>query len=291
MQHLDLAARGANDRARLKAATMAIASIIGIASISDKNIKLRDSWIRFAETGINASAETSVLRKAFTIASTFMMHSTSNINEQGSVVPLNVSELLQAIELLIHSAYDQNERNKPLPLRRAIRRTYMIGIAAAAGLAGLVYGVWMIYSWVSPEGVVITYFNGTSFDHSAARRVCHQLSLDYGTDRPAWGVRRNGWSARWEGSLVAPTEDEYEFYIQSMDGARLFIDNQCLIDNWHEQEWQASGRHANIRLNKGSHRFMLEHYNATGPSAIRVRWMGGGLPANSIIETPYLRKK
>ena len=65
--------------------------------------------------------------------------------------------------------------------------------------------------------------------------------------------------ARWEGFLVAPTDAEYSFYMQNMDGARLFIDGQCLIDNWREQEWQTSGRHANMRLTKGSHRLILGH--------------------------------
>jgi hypothetical protein len=248
------------------------------------------AWARFVKTELDALRETPTVQHARATVSAFVTPSAPAPHEKEKAARSDSSELLQAIEYLLQAAFAQNERKKPLHLRQAGRRASLWSMTAAVGLAGIVYGIWVAHLWMSPDGVVITYYSGTNFDHPSARRVCHQLFRDYETDSPAWGIRPDNWSARWEGYLVAPTDDEYAFYVQSMDGVRLFIDNQCLIDNWHEQAWKSSGRHASMRLQKGPHRLVMEHYNAAGPSAIRVRWTGGGIPANSIIETPYLRK-
>ena len=261
LRYADQAARCESDPTRLKAAARAIACLI------------------------------STEEDPTAIAATLLTRSPASVQVETGVTPPSVAELLQAIERLIHLAFTRNERTKPQSLRQATRRAYLTGGLASVGVVGLLFSSWMAYLWLSPEGVVITYYNGTHFDRPAARRVGRTLCADYDTDRPAWGVHRKNWSARWEGCLVAPADAEYSFYMQNMDGARLFIDGQRLIDNWSEQEWQTSGRHADVRLTKGSHRLILEHYSASGPAGIRVCWVGGGVPANSIIGPPYLRKE
>jgi len=290
MRFLDQAARSTSAPAKLEATTKSIAALLGVEMDVASPIP-KTSWQRCLEAELRLPIETLPITNAKAIIVKFITQSSSEATSQSTLPTVDFPKILWAVEFLTHVAFTQNERCKPSHLRQATRRFYLTSITSAAGILGLVFGIWMTYLWLTPDGVKITYFNGINFDHPAAHRVGNKLSKDYGTGRPAWGVHRNGWSARWEGFLIAPSDDDYSFYIQSMDGARLFIDDQCLVNNWHEQDWQSSGRHANMRLNKGPHHFILEHYTAGGPAAIRVRWMGGGIPADSVIEKPFLRKQ
>jgi hypothetical protein len=252
---------------------------------------LQDPWNRFTKTLNHDALDTPKLHKACDLVSKFIIDLAHKTAPQIITEPQVLPALSTALEIIINAAYELNELNKPQALRNATRRAYITGISSAFCIVILAWISWTSFIWLSPKGIVVTYYNGTNFERRVTSRVIPKLAIDYGTDRPAIGVKRNGWSARWNGYLVVPTDADYAFYVQNMDGVRLFIDNRCLIDNWHEQNWQTSGRHANIHLDKGPHRLTIEHYNLYGPAGIRVRWMGGGIPANSIIETPYLRKR
>ncbi len=290
MGYLDEAAQYISVFERSKAARLAIASLTGLELSNLNEATLCNSWMRFTETTLYTPLAAMQIQNAHRIVSDFIILPTSISETKRVVGPQDFPIVLQAVERIIIFAIKQNELKKPLQLRLKTRLAFLKMSTAILGMAGIVYVLWIGYMWFSPTGMRITYFNGKNFEHPIAYRVGQKTSLDYGADRPAWGIRRKNWSARWEGYLLAPTDAEYSFYMQSMAGARMYIDNQCVINNWHEQSWASSGRHTNLRLNKGPHRLALEHYNATGPAAIRVRWMGGGIPANSIIEKPYLRK-
>jgi hypothetical protein len=92
--------------------------------------------------------------------------------------------------------------------------------------------------------------------------------------------------------LDVPQDAEYIFYAQSCDGMRLYLDGQCVLDNWRDQTWEASGRGVKWRLTKGPHPLVVEHYcRRTRDGALRIRWCGGGIPENTLLAAPYLRKR
>jgi len=143
----------------------------------------------------------------------------------------------------------------------------------------------------SPDGLTVSYYRGKDFRKLVCRRGERHVFMDYGEQRPAMGVSRNNFSARWEGWLLAPSNAVYTFFSQSEDGIRLHIDNETIIDNWRENDWRTSAAHGQAALTAGPHRLTIEHFNATGPAALRVRWTGGGIPENSLLSTPWLRKR
>jgi len=149
-------------------------------------------------------------------------------------------------------------------------------------------GLWM-FKEVSSGGLRVTYYKGENFERPEVKRSERQIERDYGSSRPAWGIPRGSFSARWEGILLVPKEYEYEFYLQSCNGSRLWLDNKLIIDHWGDHGW-IPGRHGRAQLSQGRHRIKIEHYNRTGNAAIRVRWSGGGVPDNTVLGTPYLLK-
>lgn len=143
---------------------------------------------------------------------------------------------------------------------------------------------------ILPFGAWVVYYNDVDLQRPAALRVEFTVDKAYAEERPASFTHRNRWSARWSGSVFAPENDTYEFYVQSDDGVRLWIDGQLIIDHWQDTKWQTSGQHGSIKLSAGKHRFRLEHYKRDGNGAVRVRWTGGGIPPNTVLGYPYLYK-
>lgn len=176
-------------------------------------------------------------------------------------------------------------------------------IAAALVLASasvLVFGGWAdrIADAVAtpvriraPGGLVVTYYEGTNFARAVCRRAEFRLFRDYNGRAPAPGLARDSFSARWEGWLLCPTDAEYEFYSQSDDGLRLLIDGEPVLDNWRRNNWATSGCHGSRKLARGPHHLLLEFFSSGRSPALRVRWSGGGIPDNTTVGGPYLRKR
>ena len=170
--------------------------------------------------------------------------------------------------------------------RRTIRWALAIGgafvIVAAAG---------EIFRWVKPEGLWVTYYEDTNLKIPAWRGVERDLVRDFQEDPPVLWILPRGFSSRWTGYLNVPREDDYIFYSQSSDGIRFYLDNRCVLDNWRRQDFIASGTAAKVHLTAGLHPLMAEHFSHTVTGALRVRWSGGGIPDNTVLAAPYLRKR
>jgi hypothetical protein len=78
-------------------------------------------------------------------------------------------------------------------------------------------------------------------------------------------------SARWTGFLEPEFSEEYTFYTRSNDGARLWIDDNPVIDNWTDHsETEDKGV---IKLEAGrKYRIKLEYFYAGGDGLIRLLW-------------------
>jgi hypothetical protein len=176
-----------------------------------------------------------------------------------------------------------------LDLRRPGRWSWRV---YAALLALSAAGVALRWAWMmgTSEGLTVTYFRGMNFEKPVARRVAQQVLAEYGEKRPALPAPRNRFSARWEGTLVAPVATNYSFYCQSEGGMRVSIDGDLVLNNWRELTWQASGTHGNKVLSAGDHALVVEYFKSTGRGALRLRWAGGPIPDNSVVGAPYLKR-
>ncbi len=142
----------------------------------------------------------------------------------------------------------------------------------------------------APEGLLVTYFRGTHLDAPVCTRGEFALLKDYKMGRPALGVPRDHFSARWEGLLLVPETALYSFYSQSDDGLRMWIGTERVLDNWNHNDWQTSGTHGSCELTVGEHRIVVEHYDESGAAALRIRWAGGSIPPNTVMDQRWLRK-
>ena len=169
-------------------------------------------------------------------------------------------------------------------------------VRAWIGVACLIAGLCIVHearAWFSTEGLWVAYYSGTQLRHHARwYKVEKELCRSFLEEPPVGWLGWSGFSSRWVGNLDVPKDADYIFYCQSIDGMRLYLDGQCVLDNWRDQTWAASRAVVTLHLVKGLHPLMVEHYSRTcDDGAIRIRWSGGGIPADTVLAAPYLRKR
>jgi len=80
-------------------------------------------------------------------------------------------------------------------------------------------------------------------------------------------------SARWTGTLTAPTSGEYTLMTRSNDGVRVRLDNRLVIDNWTEHS--VTEDVATVTLKAGQARpLTVEFFYAGGDVTMQLLWSG-----------------
>jgi hypothetical protein len=101
------------------------------------------------------------------------------------------------------------------------------------------------------------------------------INFDWGNGSPGTGVNVDQFSVRWT-SYVNFAAGNYTFRISVDDGVRLWVDEQLLIDQWHDQ---ATTNYSAIKyLAAGYHSMRLEYYENTGGAVCKLWWDTGGGP-------------
>ncbi len=99
---------------------------------------------------------------------------------------------------------------------------------------------------------------------------------------PAPGLPADAFSARWSRQMVF-TPGRYRLFVQSDDGARLYVDGRLLIDQWHDAS-SAAPYTVDLVLG-GTHSLRVEYYEQSGWALIRFWWQPIVAPPDST-QTP-----
>jgi regulation of enolase protein 1 (concanavalin A-like superfamily) len=121
----------------------------------------------------------------------------------------------------------------------------------------------------SGDGLAATYFDGNT--GKIVSRVDPSVNFDWDIDCPVEGIGPDFFSVRWEGTLEAPSAETYLLHVLSDDGARLWLDDQLLIDGWSDHG--ALEQTAKVTLQAGQqYSIRLEYFERTGEAICRLRW-------------------
>jgi hypothetical protein len=115
------------------------------------------------------------------------------------------------------------------------------------------------------------YFNNRELSGPAAlTRNDENIDFAWGNGSPSPGVINNDrFSSRWTRTLdfAAGT---YRFRVRVDDGARLWVNNRLIIDQWRVQP--ETSYSAEIALAGGAVPIKLEYYEESGPARIQLSW-------------------
>jgi hypothetical protein len=95
------------------------------------------------------------------------------------------------------------------------------------------------------------------------------VNFDWGTGSPGPGLPVDNFSARWV-RLVDFEPSSYRFYLTVDDGARVWLDNQLLIDEWRDGAVREVTR--DYALTGGTHEIRVEYYERSSNATVRLRW-------------------
>jgi hypothetical protein len=136
------------------------------------------------------------------------------------------------------------------------------------------------------NGLYADYFANTTLSGTAAKhRIDTIVDNSWGAGTPDPAVTAGNFSARWTGQVQPYTTETYTFEVEASDGARLWVNNQLLVDNWsnHNPAVKTSG---SIAVNSGQkYDIKLEYYESTGAAAAKLHWSSPQTPLETIPET------
>jgi hypothetical protein len=113
------------------------------------------------------------------------------------------------------------------------------------------------------------YNNPTLFGTPVFLRNDFTINFNFGSAGPGGGVPGQKFSARWMRSLFL-NAGRYRFTTTTDDGARLWVDNQLVIDRWRDQKLASAN--GDIALADGDHLLKMEYYNSDGTGEAHLNW-------------------
>ncbi|MBO0857162.1 MAG: glycoside hydrolase family 9 protein [Chloracidobacterium sp.] len=123
------------------------------------------------------------------------------------------------------------------------------------------------------DGLRGTYFQGAALSGSPLlTRVDQTVNFNWGSGSPEPGVVPNDqFSVRWEGQVEARSDELYSFYVTHDDGARLWVNDQLIIDKWTDHA--AVEDSGSIALQLGQrYTIRLEFYENVGDASAILAW-------------------
>jgi len=96
------------------------------------------------------------------------------------------------------------------------------------------------------------------------------LNVNWGTGAPGPNVPRGNWSAIFTSNANFPTVDNYQFVLTVDGGARVFVDEILIINQWFSAGLRTVT--ADIGLSAGPHSVRVEYYKAGSSARLALNW-------------------
>jgi hypothetical protein len=115
------------------------------------------------------------------------------------------------------------------------------------------------------------YYDNIDLTGTRVRRIDPTVNFGWGSGQPDAGIGPDTFSVRWTGSVQPRFSETYTFYTVSDDGARLWVNNRLLIDNWTDHsDTEDAGF---IELQGGVlYDIHMEMYENGGGATARLLW-------------------
>jgi len=165
-------------------------------------------------------------------------------------------------------------RNKPprLELARLTVRQYQNAVADLVGSFS------QPGQWGDERGLRGEYYDSrrTRREKRVFERIDAMIDFDYEAASPdPETIGTDEFSASWEGSILAPDTGDYQFIIETKNGARLWINDRVrpLVDAWVKSGDQSVYRESIRLLGGRAYSLRLEFFKYKEPTAsITLKW-------------------
>jgi len=130
-----------------------------------------------------------------------------------------------------------------------------------------------------PGGFTVRYFSGQGFDKELSQTREATIDHDWAKN-PVSGVPKNDFSVRWTGFIQAKQGGIYNFKTTADDGARLWIDDKPIIDDWSIHAPTTDTGRVKFAANS-RHKLRLEYFQGGGGASMQFS-CGYEVPSNNL---------
>ncbi len=143
--------------------------------------------------------------------------------------------------------------------------TLRVEFLEQGGLAGIEFAYEAVISYADWKG---DYFaNRDLIGAPVFTRNDRLINFEWGNGPPDPRLPADGFSVRWTRTLAFPGGFT-RFVVRADDGVRLSIDNQRVLDEWHDSSAATYTR--DINLPAGSHLLVLEYYESSANATVTL---------------------
>ncbi len=114
------------------------------------------------------------------------------------------------------------------------------------------------------------YDNPDLSEPPVLKRFDANLNFNWRNGSPAPGIPSNGFSARWIRNEDFKTTDNYQFTMTFDNGARLYVDDTLIINEWRNGGVRTVT--GNRSITRGVHTIRVEYYHNTGNAQMALSW-------------------
>jgi beta-glucosidase len=119
------------------------------------------------------------------------------------------------------------------------------------------------------RGLKAEYFNNEQLQGTPAlERTDDRVDFHWGAGSYSDEGPVDHFSVRWTGYFVPEVEDDYKFFVSADDGARLYVDDALVIDDWKTHGETLDTYSAHLAAGK-AHKIRLEYFESTGTATAR----------------------
>ncbi len=132
----------------------------------------------------------------------------------------------------------------------------------------------------SPSGpsLVIQGFNGEYFNNQnllgtpTLTKTDPTINFNWGYAAPAAGIPVDRFSIRWAATITPQITQSYTFTTITDDGVRFWINDQLLINDWHNHAATTRNTPAIVLNANQSYTLKMEYYDYTGKASAKLSW-------------------
>jgi alpha-D-xyloside xylohydrolase len=136
-------------------------------------------------------------------------------------------------------------------------------------------------------GLTGEYYEGMAFNSLFTTRTDSIINFNWGMDAPMQGMTEDTFSIRWRGKIIAPETGEYTINTMTDDGARVWIDNKQIINDWTDHAPLLNTGKINLEAGK-SYDMKFEYFEYKMGAVAQLHWI---LPSQKKVDTNTLPEK
>jgi len=114
-------------------------------------------------------------------------------------------------------------------------------------------------------------------------RIDPAVHFDWVRNSPGRPIREDDFTVLWTGYVQPLYSEIYTLETQADDGIRVWIDDELVVDGWHNAEAQAADAVGTVRLEAGRrHAIRIEYYETKVNASVRLFWSSPSQPKQII---------